>query len=59
MKIKHKEDYRVLRAKEYPSVEEQMDALWHAMNDHHTPRLEPFYSMIKEVKDKFPKKVSQ
>jgi hypothetical protein len=29
--------------------------LWHAMDDHHLPRVEPFYSRIKAVKDAYPK----
>lgn len=39
----------------YPRVEEQLDMLWHAMDGYHTPRIEPFYSVIKAVKDANPK----
>ena len=39
----------------YPSVEDQLDALWHAMNAGLIPKAENFYQMIKEVKDKHPK----
>jgi hypothetical protein len=57
LKLKHSEDYRKLRKASYPSVEDQLDALWHAMNDGKLKKAEPFYSMIKFVKDKFHKKV--
>lgn len=39
----------------YPSVEDQMDMLWHAMDTDQTPKLEPFYSSIKAIKDAYPK----
>ena len=55
MKIKHIEDYRERRVKEYPDIAEQLDMLWHAMNNHQTARSEPFFSTIKAVKDRFPK----
>lgn len=58
MKIKHVGDYREFRVAEYPALAEQMDALWHAMNDGLLPIIEPMYSSIKAVKDKFPKSVS-
>lgn len=57
LKLKHVEDYRKLRRQAYPSVGEQLDALWHSMDKYSTPRIEPFYSMIKAVKDKYPKEV--
>ena len=55
LKIKHREDYRKLRKAEYPQISEQMDMLWHAMNDGQIAQSEPFYSKIKLIKDKFPK----
>jgi hypothetical protein len=51
--IQHNEDYRKLRAAEYPKLADQMDALWHAMNDGLMPKIEPMYSQIKAVKDKY------
>lgn len=57
MIIQHKEDYRKLRERAYPSYGAQFDMLWHAMNDGQIPKVEPFYSDIKAVKDKFPKEV--
>ena len=55
MLIQHSEDYRKLRRAEYPPVADQMDALWHAMDDGTMPKVEPFYSQIKAVKDKYRK----
>lgn len=57
LKLKHVEDYRKLRKAAYPSLGDQLDALWHAMHENETQRIEPFYSMIKAVKDKYPKEV--
>lgn len=47
--------YSEQRRSSYPSVGEQLDMLWHAMNQEVIPRVEPFYSEIKAVKDKYPK----
>lgn len=55
LKLRHVEDYRKLRQKAYPALGEQLDALWHAMDDAKITKAEPFYSMIKTVKDKYPK----
>lgn len=43
------------RRRAYPSLGDQMDMLWHAMNNNVLPRIEPFYSQIKAVKEQFPK----
>ena len=48
-------DHRLARAQAYPPVEEQIDMLWHAMDEDPSKRLEPFYSRIKAVKTAFPK----
>jgi len=58
LKLRHIEDYRKLRRDAYPTVGEQLDALWHSMDKEESPKVEPFYSMIKAVKDKYPKEVS-
>ncbi len=55
MKIKHKSDPVAQRAAAYPPVTEQLDMLWHAMNSGDTPKIEPFYSTIKQVKTTYPK----
>jgi hypothetical protein len=51
---KYANDQIGLRRATYPSIEDQLDMLWHAMNDDESKRLEPFYSTIKAVKDQFP-----
>jgi hypothetical protein len=47
--------YKQDRVKEYPPLPEQLDMLWHAMEQDPTKRLEPFYSSIKDIKDAYPK----
>lgn len=48
-------DYVKFRVSHYPPISDQMDMLWHAMNNGVLPKVEPFYSDIKAVKDAFPK----
>lgn len=48
-------DYQRARMDVYPSVGEQLDMLWHAMDSNQMQRLEPFYSTIKAIKDAYPK----
>jgi hypothetical protein len=55
LKIQHNEDYRKLRAAAYPKIGDQIDALWHAMDQGLLPKIEPMYSQIKLVKDKYQK----
>ena len=43
------------RLREYPSIGDQLDMLWHSMNLNQIEKIEPFYSTIKAVKDKYPK----
>lgn len=47
--------YIVERANAYPAFGDQFDMLWHAMDDGQIPKIEPFYTDIKEVKDRYPK----
>jgi 4-hydroxyphenylpyruvate dioxygenase-like putative hemolysin len=47
--------YQTKRMSDYPSVGEQMDMLWHAMNNGDMAKIEPFYSEILAVKQRFPK----
>jgi hypothetical protein len=56
MKINHRADIASRRANEYPKVEDQLDAIWHAMNNGQLPKIEGFYENIKAVKDRHPKK---
>lgn len=51
-------DYSEARLLTYPNINEQLDMLWHAMNNNSIPKAEPFYSIIKEVKDMYPKGTS-
>lgn len=55
MKLTHKSDYAERRAKDYPSIEEQMDMLWHGMHQGIIAKVEPFYSRIALVKERYPK----
>ena len=47
--------YKVLRAKEYPSIKEQLDMIWHAIDEDKLDRTSDFYLRLKAVKDEFPK----
>lgn len=53
MIIRVKDKYQERRV--YPSLEEQLDALWHGMNEDESKRVEPFYSLILGVKNENPK----
>lgn len=50
-------EYVIARLREYPTTGDQLDALWHAMNTGALPIVEPFYSDIKAVKEKYPRTV--
>jgi hypothetical protein len=39
----------------YPPIGDQLDMLWHAMNNGLIPKIEPMYSQIKAVKEANPK----
>ncbi len=45
---------QVLRRNAYPSVQAQLDMLWHGMNEDPSKRIEPFYSNILAIKAQFP-----
>lgn len=49
------ESYSDIRKRMYPSTNEQLDMLWHAMDSGDAAKIEPFYSTIKAVKDAVPK----
>jgi len=55
LKINHSSDHTERRRAEYPDIAEQMDALWHAMDRGDIAKVEPMYSQIKAVKERFPK----
>ena len=48
-------DYHRKRLEAYPQIGDQLDMLWHAMNEDASKRLEPFYSTIKTIKETFQK----
>jgi hypothetical protein len=47
--------YAEERFKAYPYIGDQMDMLWHGMDQGVLPKVEPFYTLIKNVKDQYPK----
>lgn len=55
MKIVLPNKYAERRRSAYPPIEEQLDALWHGMHDNPSTRVEPFYSMLKAIKEDHPK----
>jgi hypothetical protein len=48
-------DYKLARYKAYPSINEQLDLLWHSMDTGNMVVVEPWYSRIKAVKQAYPK----
>ncbi|UIF90842.1 hypothetical protein [Cupriavidus sp. UYPR2.512] len=53
--IRHRPDHGPLRKAAYLPVEDQLDALWHAMDRGEFPKVPEFYEPIKAVKDRYPK----
>ena len=49
------EEYKNLRAIEYPSLANQLDMLWHAIDTGSLSKDSEFYKSLKAVKDKYPK----
>lgn len=47
--------YKTFRKEAYPPISDQLDMFWHAMNNGEFPKVEPFYSKCKAVKEKFKK----
>ena len=43
------------RAREYPSVTDQLDMLWHAIDSGTLDKTSDFYTKLKAVKTKYPK----
>lgn len=50
----HNNGAQINRRGTYPNLADQLDMLWHGMNDDESKRIEPFYSAIKAIKDQFP-----
>lgn len=53
------DEYKTMRLNEYPNIGDQLDAFWHAMNNNIIEKIEPFYSQIKSIKDKYPKSFNE
>lgn len=47
--------YKALRYKEYPRIQDQLDMLWHAIDNGNLDKTSDFYKTLKAVKDKYPK----
>ncbi len=47
--------YTKSRSRSYPSIGDQLDSLWHAMDRGELPKISEFYDPIKEIKDNYPK----
>jgi hypothetical protein len=48
-------NYAANRKKDYPSLEEQFDMLWHAINEGKLDKTSSFYTTLKNIKDSYPK----
>ena len=47
--------YKILRAREYPQIKEQLDMIWHSIDEGSLDKDSNFYKELKKVKDKYPK----
>jgi hypothetical protein len=47
--------YQRLRSVEYPNLADQLDMLWHAIDENKLDTTSDFYQSLKAVKDKYPK----
>lgn len=47
--------YQINRAKEYSHIFDQLDKLWHDIDDGKLDKTGSFYTAIKTIKDKYPK----
>lgn len=48
-------EYRDKRAKAYPSIGDQLDMLYHAMDAGEVPKATEWFKAVKAVKDEYPK----
>ena len=53
--LKAEAEMRQNRRAEYMPIGDQLDAIWHAMDDGTLPKIEPLYTNHKNVKDKYKK----
>jgi hypothetical protein len=49
-----KTDYHYQRRQNFPSIGDQLDMLWHAMDRGELTKIEPFYTEIQNVKSQYP-----
>jgi len=54
-KIAEKQAYKNSRREKYPKLEEQLDMLWHSIDNGSLDKESDFYKSIKAVKEEFPK----
>lgn len=47
--------YAKRRSAEYPPMEEQLDALWHAMDQGVLPKVPGFFDKVQQIKERHPK----
>jgi hypothetical protein len=55
VKIELKQGYSDKRQADYPALGDQLDMLWHSMDQGEIPKSPEFYEVIKSVKEKHPK----
>jgi hypothetical protein len=48
-------EYKIERRLSYPSIANQLDMLWHAIDTNSLNKTSDFYTTIKAVKDAYPK----
>ena len=48
-------EYQRQREPEYPPIGDQLDMLWHALDDGTLDKTSTFYTSLKATKDKYPK----
>ncbi len=53
--ISLRQEYKNTRKQKYPPIEEQIDMLWHSIDEGKLDKESDFYKAIKTVKDEFPK----
>ena len=53
--IETKKEYQLTRAEEYPEMWDQLDALFHDIDEGKLDKTGSFYALLKEVKDTYPK----
>jgi hypothetical protein len=54
---KYENDQIGLRRARYPSIEDQLDMIWHAIDEGKLNKNSEFYKTIKDIKDQFPTKL--